>query len=386
MSKPAREPRITKKAVRAARAQQAIPHPGLQFSHKHHVFIAKAKRGELWALNHLSPVAKAAITPLFEVWPPSIPKKKKDGKPPKPPKTLPIHVNDLLVPIRDDWGALPFFLDTRYVVTGGIPAPMAAKAFFDRARALNLAFIPVTQIRFAPAFQQEIRDAIAQDNRGVMIRLLVADFSNPALGNLLAALLGVLQVTPEQTDILIDLERKSAQFEVQTVGSAALLALPSLNQWRTVTLAAGCFPPSISSLGHGTWHPVSRSDWLGWSQVLSQQTAANSRRPSYGDYGVRCGGNPRDIPNRPDPNIRYTANPAVLVRRETKANGKLKLICSSLITLPEFSGAPFSQGDSELAARAAMPGSPSNSQAEQWIQWCTNHHLELTASQIQNLP
>lgn len=303
------------------------------------------------------------------------------------PKSLVTHATDLLQNMRDEWGTLPLFLDTRYVSLQGIPSPEGARIIFDVARTLQLVAIPTTSIRFAPAYQQEIRDVVAKDGRGALLRSFMNDFTNPnLLGNYLTALLGVLQVGPNQTDVLIDLEHRQEQIEVQQLGAFALSALPSLKDWRTVTLAAGCFPQSISGLEHETWLPVPRSDWLGWLHINSLQTAKGSRRATYGDYGIRCGGIPTDIPNRPDPNIRYSGEQKILVRKEPKKDGKMKTICSSLILRSEFSGAQFSQGDAEIAARAAMPGSPNNGQAEQWIQWCTNHHLELTASQIQNLP
>lgn len=392
MNKSTRPKMVSQKAQRAARALEAVPHPGLKFSQKHHVFIAKAKRGELWALNHLSVAARGTITPLFEMWPPAPPRppKQAPGKPivkSKSPKTLIAHATDLLKTIRDEWGTLPFFLDTRYVPVGGLPSPSGAKTILDVARSMQLTAVPVTSITFAPAYQQEIRDAIAKDSRGVMVRLFITDFINPTLlGGYLMALLKVLQVTAGEVDVLIDLEFRREQVEVQQLGGSAISVLPFLKDWRTVTLASGCFPSSISSASHGVWFPVPRIDWLGWSHVNSVQTSAGNRLSAYGDYGIRCGGPPVNIPNRPDPNLRYSDKQKVLVRKGPKTDGAMKTICSSLVARTEFSGAAFSRGDSEIAARGAMLGSPNNGQAEQWIQWCTNHHLELTASQIQNLP
>jgi hypothetical protein len=53
-----KEPTPTKTALRIARAQLPVAHAGLVFNHKHQVFIAKLKRGEVWALNQLSQEAK----------------------------------------------------------------------------------------------------------------------------------------------------------------------------------------------------------------------------------------------------------------------------------------------------------------------------------------
>jgi hypothetical protein len=393
VKKSTRPKKLTQKAVRAARALEAIPHPGLTFSQKHHVFIAKVKRGELWALNHLSVAARAAITPLFEMWPPAPPRKPKAPEPgktapkPKAAKTLIAHATDLLQIIRDEWGTPPFFLDTRYVPAGGIPSPPSAKTIFDVARSMQLAVVPVTSLAFAPAYQHEIRDAIAKDGRGVVLRLFITDFINSTLlSQYLTALVKVLQVTSGAVDILIDLGFKPNQVEIQQLGGSALSVLPFLDDWRTVTLTSGCFPQSISNADYGVWFPVPRVDWLGWLHVNSVQAAAGKRLSAYGDYGIRCGGPPLYIPNPPDPNIRYSDKEKVLVRKGPKTHGVMKTICTSLVARPEFSGTAFSHGDSQIAATAAKPGSPNNGQAEQWIQWCTNHHLELTASQIQNLP
>jgi Beta protein len=373
MAAKSKKVKVTKKAARAQRALEPVAHVGLQFSHKHYVFIAKLKRGEIWALNYLSTTAKAATTPLLEICPP------------QPGRQLATYATETLETVRAEWG-LPFFLDTRYLISSGGPSPASAQIVFGAARALNLEAVPVTSIAYSSAFQNEIRNVIAADGRGVMIRLLTADFNNPALlSQYLTALMQVLQVAQNQVDILIDLEYRPEQVAVQQLGSYSLVNLPSISDWRTVTLAAGCFPDSISNMNMGNWNPVPRSDWSGWLQTNAVRSATGLRQASFGDYGIRCGGPPRNIPNTPAPNIRYSDLQQVLVRRGSKSPGTMRAICTSLVGMPNFSGAQFSQGDLELAAKATNPGS-ANGSPENWIQWCTNHHLALTVSQIQNLP
>jgi Beta protein len=135
--------KITQKAARAERALIPVPHSGGTFSDKHHIFITRLKRGELWALNHLSVTAKSRVTPLFEIGPVEIPRipKQIPGKPKvaaKSPKSLAKHTLDLLQPVKGDWGLLPFFLDTCYVPLGGIPSPASLKTIFEVARSLQL--------------------------------------------------------------------------------------------------------------------------------------------------------------------------------------------------------------------------------------------------------
>jgi hypothetical protein len=379
-SRPKKSPILTKTALRMERAKIAVPHPGLQFGHKHHIFIAKLKRGEVWALNQLKLEAKAAVTPLLEMWPPN------PATPTKPAKSLTAHTTTLMETLANEWTGLPSYIDTKYLKSGATPSPTDAQTVFGIARSLNVNAVPVTSPYSPQPFQQVIRNTIATDGRGVMFRLPVAFFNDAHLiaGYLdgLAAALGVIR---DQVDILIDLEHRPNVIEVQQVGAYCLNTLPAIADWRTVTLASGCFPSSIAESPAGSWLPFGRADWNGWSAVAGQRHATTLRVPSYGDYGVRCGGEPLPIPNSPAPNIRYTDTQAIWVRKGLKASGSMKAICTSLVPQTYFRGAAFSQGDSDIAQRAAMTDL-ANGTPEQWIQWSTNHHLELTASQIQSLP
>jgi hypothetical protein len=378
--RPKKTPVPTKTALRVERAKVAIPHAGLQFGYKHHVFIAKLKRGEVWALNHLSDKAKVAVTPLFEMWPPNPATKTKPGK------SLTVHTTGLMETLATEWTGLPCYLDAKYLVAGSAPSPANAQTVFGIARSHKVNAVPVTSPYFAPSFQQVIRSVIAADGRGVMFRLPLAFFNDTQLiAGYLDGLAAALGVVRNQVDILIDLEHRPNVVEVQQMGSYCLSTLPFPGDWRTVSLASGCFPSSISESPTGPWIPFARSDWNGWHTVAGQRFTAKVRVPSFADYGVRCGGEPKVIPNTPAPNIRYTATDTIWVRKGLKAPGAMKAICASLLKQTYFSGAQFSQGDSDIAERAAMT-SLVNGSPEQWIQWCTNHHLELTASQIQSLP
>lgn len=379
-SRTRKEPAKTKTALRVERAQITVDHAGHKFSHKHHIFIAKLKRGEVWALNQLKGATKTAVTPLFEMWPPN------PGTKTKPAKPLVQHCTDLIQMLASEWTGLPCYIDTQYLRSGSSPSPASLQTVFAIARTLNVSAVPVTSPLFSPAFQQAVNAVAATDGRGVMFRLPLNFFNDSQnVGAYLNGLAAAVGVGKDKIDILVDLAYRPNVVEVQQMGAFCLDNLPSMNDWRTVTLAAGCFPDSISTDPTGQWIPYDRSDWNGWNVVAGQRYTASQRIPSYGDYGVRCGGVPVVIPNSPAPNIRYTDAQAIQVRKGPKAPLAMRAICANLITQAFFSGAAFSQGDSEIAQKAAMT-SPANGSPEQWIQWCTNHHLELTASQIQSLP
>ena len=122
--------------------QIAVPHPGYRFGHKHHVFIAKLKRGEIWALNHLKPETKIAVTPLLEMWPPN------PATPTKPAKPLTDHTVGLLT-LATEWTGLPCYVDTQYLQAGGVPSPAGAQTVFAIARTLGVNAVPVTSPYFS---------------------------------------------------------------------------------------------------------------------------------------------------------------------------------------------------------------------------------------------
>lgn len=370
----------TKTALRVERAKVTVRHAGLAFNHKHQIFIAKLKRGEIWALNQLSFAAKAVITPLLEMWPPN------PATPKKPAKSLAEHTADLMQMLTTEWTGLPCYLDTQYLRIGDAPSPSSAQTVFGIARAANVNAVPVTSPYFGQQFQEVIRGVIATDARGVMLRIPLIFFNDAQnIANYLSGLVAFLGVERDQVDILIDLEYFPNLVAVQQTGIYCLNCLPWIGDWRTVSLASGCFPNSISEQPMGQWIPFSRTDWNGWFGVVTARMEANLRLPSYADYGVRCGGKPEVIPNGPAPNIRYTDTEIIWVRRAPKAPNSMRSICQSLTNQPYFRGAQFSRGDADIAQKAATTD-PKNGSPEQWIQWCTNHQLELTFSQIQNLP
>lgn len=106
-----------------------------------------------------------------------------------------------------------------------------------------------------------------------------------------------------------------------------------------------------------------------------------------GGGGVRAPGPPPDG-GLPSVNMRYAGNDAWLLWMgdyvHDGASPDMKLVCDGLIKRSEYSGPSFSAGDHSIF-QAAQPGTKPGG-ATQWVQWCVNHHLVLTAGQIQQHP
>jgi hypothetical protein len=372
----------TQKELLIERAQLHVDHVGLKFGHKHYVFIAKLKQGELWALDYLSLESKGHVTPLFELGLPNKPFKKG-----APTKSKPQHIEDSLELVKTQWTGLPFFLDLRHLaVKDAPPVPEDISQVFSNARVKQLAVVPVTSPLWPIVCQNAIRGVIQTDGRGVMLRLEPVFFDNAEMVQArLKSFLSLLGVDKEQVDILIDLSYQSQKSNVKALDQTYLRMLPDPEQWRTVTVAAGCFPDSISNNPLEKWIPYERADWLGYASPGGPGLKTKPRIPSYGDYGIRSYGRPGDGGRGPLPNLRYTSSDAIWTRRGNAEDGAMRSICQSLISQTFFSKADFSEGDKLIALKAASRET-TNGSAPQWIEWCTNHHLELTSSQIQNLP
>jgi len=361
------------KISRRATSTEAIEHAGFKFGDRHYVMIVKAKRGELWNCGFLKDTTKPNITPLFEM-----------GE--KPGLPYDEQCETVCRAIAAEWGSLPHFLDVRYVGTDLDPTPGALLDLFKESLAHKLTSIPVTSLFFSPDFQKAVKTVIKRDQRGVMLRLGVDDFTDPdVLGNSIDGLLSVLNITAKDVDLLLDYGHRKTEADVIQLAPLHLALLPSLNVWRTVTIASASFPESISTMPMNVWHSQARVDWLAWLAIRAQRNVKKLRIPSFADYGVRGISSGKPIQNTPAPNLRYTSDQICLIRRGKKKQQQMRLIAKQLTARPEFMGKAFSYGDAQIVERA-IGGSQSDGAAEHWILWCMNHHAEFVISQLLALP
>lgn len=169
---------------------------------------------------------------------------------------------------------------------------------------------------------------------------------------------------------------------------AALTGLQNLAAWRSLTVAAGSFPPDLSQLNQGQWNRLRRIAWRAWRAVVTGTHLP--RLSSFADYAVGDPALPYTGIANFAANLRYSAGDEFFVWRghsvshHQQGYAQMFAICANLVAQPEYAGAAFSQGDAEIQQRAATVGSPGN--PELWRRWATNHYLELVVSQVASLP
>ncbi|WP_420117751.1 beta family protein [Micromonospora sp.] len=186
-------------------------------------------------------------------------------------------------------------------------------------------------------------------------------------------------LVPEQCDLLVDAADVCcpADLRVAEPRVRRVVDWARRHAWRTVTVAAGGMPPSLSRLPTDEPVRVDRWDWLFWRRLADLGVG-------YGDYGVspappggvESGG---VEPGDRLPTVRYTTEDGWWIYRWSRRGGRgderFADLCRTLVTAPHWpvAGAGLSWGDHELLRRARRvtgAGSLAN-----WTAWSTSHHL-----------
>ncbi|MFI6637717.1 hypothetical protein ACIBI7_53305 [Nonomuraea fuscirosea] len=187
----------------------------------------------------------------------------------------------------------------------------------------------------------------------------------------------------ERADVVIDCGFIESVPHLLDGISGPLRHLAKLD-WRSVTIAAGSFPPPafIDGLPTATVTSVPRLEVPLWTQVRQRWPRAN-----YGDYTIENPGPPSHR-LRGTPALHYTAARSwVLYRRPKGTRGRdsvFRDICQCVVRSSYWRsyGPGFSWGDHCIATLACHDASPG--QARQWRAYAISHHLAVIAADLQS--
>ncbi len=358
------------------------------FDYKHYVPILKGKEGEFKALQETFDTTRDHMTPLIEVV--SIPW---DYDEETEAKSINDHLSKIGKKLAESWGSnrkcfveSPMIEGNRKMLDN---STHHLNFLFDDFREKKIDAIPTSRLGQVAGYKSAVRNIVAQDKRGVCLRLQNADLSDSTLKENIDIDLGVYGVTPNETDLIIDLGSigNNVDLLVFTLSIFINNALPYINEWRSLTFAGSSFPINLSEITANTTDSIERLEWQIWNRLLS---AKLQRIPSFGDYSIA---HPEILETDPrfltiSASIRYTCdNSWLIVRgRGTKKHGweQYYTLCSSLIQMEEYCGAAFSWGDNyinECAARNVGTGN-----ATTWRKVANNHHFQKVIFQLSILP
>jgi hypothetical protein len=374
------------------------------FDHSHYVPILKGKQGELNALQNSDPKLLTKFTPLIEV--PPIPPEWPEGQnEPIPAKTIDEHLKAVTKAFAKSLKNIPsLFLDGFYIELedeledGSSPID----ALFRAMRASKIQFIPTLGLDRVEDYADSVKAATESDGRGCCLRLVESDLESFAeLSGQVDSLLKFLSVPQSEVDLLLDFGSKVPQ---KSALPFLIDALPSLNEWRTLTIASSSFPDSMMGQKTNTVEELEREEWLAWLSVRSKKKAVK-RVPTYGDYAINhpvlAEINPRLM--LMSPNIRYTDSVNYVVAKgqaqprkkkkptpeETAArdllapNVQYPKLAAKLKEHSAWKGKKFSWGD-EFIDKCSRKECVGN--ATDWRAVGTCHHIALVVKQLANLP
>lgn len=335
-----------------------------------YVPILKSKAAEYWAWQHASAGVVASSRPVFEVV-------KNNGL-----------SQDLAAFVRNiarGWpGTGVLTVDTGYLDQTQPVAGTTARAVLWASAALDQQGVkakPVMRLYDPPAVLAEVATAAALHGEGACLRLGSPD-SDPSAdeaANMWPNVHEETNLTSFEIDLLIDFNYIRDSRDVARAVPVADQVVQWACQngpWRSVTIASGAFPNSISNLPVGMATPVRRYDADFFSGVVALNPPIAL---DFGDYGIWHPAMLPPAPRGPLPNLRYTYQGEWQIYRESRAlpgNESFFTLCTRVVSSNYWpaSGAQYSAGDAEIERCAQSRGGPGG--ATQWLQWGASHHFE----------
>ncbi|MFY1692983.1 beta family protein [Plantactinospora sp. WMMB782] len=323
--------------------------------------ILKGREGEFRALARLSAASVRHVLPILEVVPTA------NG----PTKNAYRFGKQVCESVPAD---LTIAVDVRHLAdpTEGVRRPMRDIA--DDLAAWGIPMLPVLHLYDTAARLADVRHA-ADLHSGHAVLRLGSDTRDPddeEAEEALDRLRNQIGLTIEHCHLVLDVFEVRSERDLTRVEPVVRKCVSWAQRypWRSITVAAGAMPQSISLLPVHTPTPLRRWDLQLWQRVQDLGV-------QYADYGITHPGT-AGAAWRPMPSLRYTDDELWWIYRwpqDTIDRHAMYDLCKALVASDHWppQGRDFSWGDRQIAARADGVGGPGN--AANWRAWTTSHHL-----------
>jgi len=260
---------------------------------------------------------------------------------------------------------------------------------FDEIRKFKAEAIPVVSLDCSAAVVGQVAGIVAVDHKGVGIRARIEHVMKGSFAASLDALMKRLKVTPEETDLIIDLGTPS--YEPYAAFAAALAMalgkIPNLPSYRNFILVGCAFPRTLSEIATPGGF-IDRHDWRFYVEFLAK-LPRDMHPPTFGDYATV---NPAFVAKmdmrkvNPAGKVVYAAKDRWLIRKGGAFRGNEKQmhgLCDDVVKSGVFRGAAFSAGDDYIDKCAKKSVGPSNQ--TRWKSVAINHHIMQVIGEVASL-
>jgi hypothetical protein len=363
-------------------------------SENHYVPILKGRMGELTALRNVIEEQRGKFTPLIEFVPQGD-ELDDDGEPDH--ARVNATVTRTIERLQRAWPeSTDVIVDVHALppVAGYYPVANVIDHFhrLDQSQV-----IPTCRPQDAddPGLLERLHDSLSVfADRNLCIRLSDEDLDerDEPIAASLEQLLAAIETTPENVDLVVDfgaVNETSASFAAR-IGRLIISDLPYLDNWKSLTVAAGGFPSSLDDVT-----PESLTEKPRWELTtygnLRDRLRGRLRVPSFGDYAVAYPRQTAGVAFAPAPQIRYTATEGWLILKGRKNNrrghAQFMDICETITQHAEYTP-DLSWGDRTIAANAQfahvdpLPETARPGNATTWRAIGTSHHLGLVIHRL----
>jgi hypothetical protein len=351
-----------------------------------YVPILKWKQGEQWACRGLAAAVAHNTYPVFE-----IPPRPVDAKTKAPTKSVEDYLDTVAKTIGASWKTgSPFAVDVTLLEESidHLSAGRAMERLFKQLRQDGLRPVPVARSDHKPSRLQLAKKVAAAGGDGVMIRCLWDDVGHGTMNEMLAYLVGELDIPADRIDLLVDLRTVSADnfAGLEANVTHALGSILNPGSWRSLVVASSAFPRNLTGMKPGR-RPIPRLDWKLYHALRPMENNLG-RQMFYGDYGI-AHWEMADIDvvqMQMSANLRYTSDDDWVVFRGRSVNlegyGQYIDLCALLVADGIYCGPDYSMGDQNysLTTNPAKPGNASS-----WRRDGTNHHVTFVVNQLATL-
>lgn len=342
------------------------------------------KQGEYLALYHLSSSTKTMILPLIEVAEIGYDFETQEDR-----HSLDEHLKDFAKRVMDNWGKDRCFVDLRLI---GYEQRLADGKYsldhiFDDLRLEGVSAIPVIGHKPDSLVLTAIRNILAQDKRGLCVRIGLEAAAKDNLGLSIDRLLDNCRIDFQSCDLIVDL---GAPNFVPIDGFSRILTsiisqLPHLYRWRSFNIIGTSFPPSMSGVGLGL-SIIPRNEWRLYKKLVQYLRESGLRIPNFGDYVIN---HPQVLLLdmrfvKPFASIKYTIDDSWLIMRGNNVRDhgyeQHRDLSKAIVESKHYSGQDYSNGDRYIYDCAKGKGGPGN--LTTWRRVGTNHHIEFVVREL----